>query len=177
MKSRAIVLGVILAGVFGVAEAKAEWVRCAYEGGYCRVPYPTVVRYGARGAYSEAEVGRGVSCSNRVFGDPIEGVHKTCWFAAGGYVRREVAPPPVYYRPPPPPPVYYREPPPRYDRPPPHYDRPPPPRVVDRPPPPPRVVDRPPPPQRVDRPPPQQQQPPADWELLRQKRNPGDPAR
>ena len=120
MKSRAIVLGVILAGVFGVAEAKADWVRCANEGGYCRVPYPTVVRYGARGAYSEAEVGRGVQCSNRAFGDPIEGVHKACWFAERGYRPA----PPRWDRPPPPPHWDRGPPPPRWDRggPPPFFD-------------------------------------------------------
>lgn len=73
------------------AQGRGEWVRCADEGGFCRVPFPTVVRYGARGSFAEMEVDRGVPCSNRVFGDPADGVRKSCWFqdrrGGGGWDR------------------------------------------------------------------------------------------
>ncbi len=62
--------------------ASAEWVPCARENGYCRVPYPTVVRYGARGSFAEAQVDRGVGCNNGTFSDPARGVAKSCFYLA-----------------------------------------------------------------------------------------------
>jgi len=73
--------------IFGPAPpAQAqELVPCAREGGFCRVPYPTRVIYGARGASSERFVrGGGIRCSNRAFGDPAPGTAKRCAFVARG---------------------------------------------------------------------------------------------
>lgn len=81
-----IALAAVLFGLSGVATASAqgrgEWVPCARENGFCRVPYPTVVRYGARGAYSEVQTDRGVRCNNDAFGDPINGIPKACFYLA-----------------------------------------------------------------------------------------------
>ena len=54
------------------------WRACASENGFCPVPYPTAVRFGANGRYVTLRVSRGVQCSNRVFGDPAVGVVKHC---------------------------------------------------------------------------------------------------
>lgn len=79
---------VLAAGVmFGaVPEAQAQnLVPCAREGGFCRVPYPTRVIYGAQGRNIEVFVrGGGIPCSNRAFGDPAPGRAKRCAFVARG---------------------------------------------------------------------------------------------
>jgi hypothetical protein len=77
--------------IFGVLLISApavfaqEIVFCAEENGYCRVPYPTRVIYGAGGGRSASQYvsGRGIACSNRVFGDPAPGAKKTCSYVAG----------------------------------------------------------------------------------------------
>ena len=59
-----------------------RWVSCAREGGVCRTPYPTTVRYGAHGQFSQARAAGPIRCSNSTFGDPIYGVGKSCSFLA-----------------------------------------------------------------------------------------------
>jgi hypothetical protein len=86
---RAVLTTAVLAtGVlFGPASAAQaqELVPCAREGGFCRVPYPTRVIYGARGANSERFVREGgIPCSNRAFGDPAPGRAKRCAFVSRG---------------------------------------------------------------------------------------------
>jgi hypothetical protein len=82
--------GIVACGlIVGAADVQAQnLVPCASEGGFCRVPYPTRVIYGARGRSAERFArGEGVSCSNSVFGDPAPGVPKRCAFIARGYDR------------------------------------------------------------------------------------------
>jgi len=77
----ALALGALWLG-FAPA-AKAEWVRCAREHEYCATPFPTMVRYGAHGAYTQRHTrGDGIPCNNEVFGDPLVGVLKHCDFWA-----------------------------------------------------------------------------------------------
>jgi len=60
---------------------RPRWVNCARENGFCRIPFPTRVRYGADGYFTFLDVeGHGIPCNNRVFGDPARGLRKTCWF-------------------------------------------------------------------------------------------------
>ena len=60
---------------------RPRWVNCARENGFCRIPFPTRVRYGAEGYFTFLEVeGRGIPCTNRAFGDPARGLPKACWF-------------------------------------------------------------------------------------------------
>ena len=55
------------------------WAGCASEPRVCRVPYPTHIRYGARGRYVQLWVRGGpIRCDNYTFGDPIPGVRKSC---------------------------------------------------------------------------------------------------
>lgn len=64
-------------------------VPCARENEFCRVPYPTQVVYGVPGRRTAVEVdGRGVQCSNDVFGDPARGIPKRCAYRAQGYGER-----------------------------------------------------------------------------------------
>lgn len=58
-----------------------NWVFCAPEGGNCRVPHPTSVRFGANGAYQTRRVASGIACTNQVFGDPARGTPKQCEYA------------------------------------------------------------------------------------------------
>ncbi len=79
------------ASVWAVPAAQAQGlVPCAPEHGFCRVPYPTRVIYGVPGRNTEMFVrGRGVPCSNEVFGDPAPGFVKRCAYVerryGGGY--------------------------------------------------------------------------------------------
>jgi hypothetical protein len=72
-------------GAVPVALAQGNFVPCAEENGYCRVPYPTRVFYGVPGRLVALDVDqRGTQCSNDVFGDPAPGSHKTCVYVARG---------------------------------------------------------------------------------------------
>ncbi|PHP65458.1 hypothetical protein CSC94_19065 [Zhengella mangrovi] len=61
-------------------QARAEWVKCADENGYCYLEQGTDVRYGARGTFAMDYFGAGrMHCSNNTFGDPLYGVRKACF--------------------------------------------------------------------------------------------------
>lgn len=64
--------------------SRGDWVVCAYEGDYCRVPGNATVRYGAEGRYQERDVNGGIACNNGVFGDPLPGYAKLCEYRRGG---------------------------------------------------------------------------------------------
>jgi hypothetical protein len=73
-------------GAMPSAALAQSLVPCAQERGFCRVPYPTRVIYGVPGRSTALFVrGRGVPCSNRVFGDPAPGVFKRCAYVARDY--------------------------------------------------------------------------------------------
>ena len=59
---------------------------CAVEGATCTVNTPTLIAYGANGAFAYRLVsGGGVSCTNTAFGgDPLYGVAKGCHLAPAG---------------------------------------------------------------------------------------------
>ena len=78
-------LGLIVS-LASVAPASAQnLVYCSPENSFCRVPYPTTVYYGYRGAVTARQVNGGViPCNNRTFGDPAPGVPKACSFVARG---------------------------------------------------------------------------------------------
>lgn len=81
------VAGMMLAlagGQSAFAQGRGGWVACAHEGGFCRTPYPTTVRYGARGGWAEQDADRGIPCRNDVFGDPAPGVVKSCFYRERG---------------------------------------------------------------------------------------------
>lgn len=59
-----------------------NWVYCAPENGTCSFnsSQARYVRYGQNGAYKIQWKENNVSCSNGVFGDPLVGTVKSCWY-------------------------------------------------------------------------------------------------
>ena len=60
------------------ATQKSAWIKCADEGGRCNFAGVRTIRYGADGKYVTREFRNSVECTNQTFGDPIEGVTKSC---------------------------------------------------------------------------------------------------
>ncbi len=58
----------------------AGWVKCAEEGGVCEPPYRTTIAYGSGGSFAIKPVRRALACTNEVFGDPVPGVRKACYY-------------------------------------------------------------------------------------------------
>ena len=80
-----LVLGTSFVAAPGLAVAQGL-VPCAPEHGSCRVPYPTQVIYGVPGHSTARDVaGRGIPCSNEIFGDPAPGIQKRCSYVARGH--------------------------------------------------------------------------------------------
>ena len=57
-----------------------DWIFCANEGGICSFSGPMEVRYGESGSYFYLILTDGTPCTNAVFGDPIVGVGKHCYY-------------------------------------------------------------------------------------------------
>lgn len=55
-----------------------QWLVCAREGEYCRLPGPARVRYGANGRHVERQETYGLACNNATFGDPAPETAKLC---------------------------------------------------------------------------------------------------
>lgn len=79
-----IVASAIVAAILGwspVAYAE-RWVYCATEGGFCSAPYGAYIHYGQGGAFAHLRSPPGgLPCNNFVFGDPLFGVPKQCFFS------------------------------------------------------------------------------------------------
>jgi polyhydroxyalkanoate synthesis regulator phasin len=56
-----------------------RWSICANEGEYCKFKGQKSIRYGAGERWNYQTARNGISCSNKVFGDPASGVHKACY--------------------------------------------------------------------------------------------------
>lgn len=56
------------------------WTLCADEKGQCQFSGYQTVRYGASGKYYYGSYLNGASCTNAVFGDPVENVVKKCYY-------------------------------------------------------------------------------------------------
>lgn len=54
---------------------------CASEHEFCTFSGTALVRYGLDGSYAYDTYTDGVSCSNAVFGDPLIGATKQCWYS------------------------------------------------------------------------------------------------
>lgn len=57
-----------------------EWIFCANESSFCPFSGTREVRYGANGVYVYKTLTDGTDCANYVFGDPVPGVLKSCWY-------------------------------------------------------------------------------------------------
>ncbi|WP_245317952.1 MULTISPECIES: hypothetical protein [unclassified Mesorhizobium] len=58
---------------------RERWAACADEGDYCDFYGRKVVRYGARGQFTQDVFRNGVQCDNDTFGDPAPGREKRCY--------------------------------------------------------------------------------------------------
>lgn len=67
-------------GDYGSRPGRGGWVPCANEGDFCDFSGRAVVRFGARGQYTQDVFRDGVECSNDAFGeDPAPDVPKRCY--------------------------------------------------------------------------------------------------
>lgn len=71
------------------------WTFCAKQNRTCTVPGTRIVRFGANGKYTYATITNSVKCNQIVFGDPIQGVAKTCDYASAGAPRPTNTPTPT----------------------------------------------------------------------------------
>lgn len=83
MKNLVAASAVVAAVLIWPPAAHAQgWVPCATEGGFCYAPEGAVVYHGARGAFTHRRSPPGgLPCDNQVFGAPLVGVHKACFFS------------------------------------------------------------------------------------------------
>ncbi len=58
----------------------STWTFCANEGDQCSFTGTKEVRYGANGSYSSIIFTNGTPCTNAVFGDPLYGTVKQCYY-------------------------------------------------------------------------------------------------
>jgi hypothetical protein len=58
-----------------------SWTFCANEGGTCSFTGTKTVRYGANNSWATGTYTSSVGCNNNVFGDPIEGTQKACYYS------------------------------------------------------------------------------------------------
>ena len=70
------------AAMFTSASSAQAWEFCAREHGFCYAPYGALIHYGRDGAFTHRlSPPGGLPCNNGVFGDPLVGIHKLCFFS------------------------------------------------------------------------------------------------
>ncbi len=66
---------------YGSRPDRGGWIACAREKEFCDFGGRKLVRYGARGQYTQGVFRNGVRCGNNAFGeDPAPGEHKRCYY-------------------------------------------------------------------------------------------------
>ncbi|WP_158815806.1 hypothetical protein [Methylocapsa sp. S129] len=71
------------AAILASSSAAQAWEFCAREHGFCAAPYGAVIHYGRYGVFANRRSAPGgLPCNNDVFGDPLVGAHKLCFFSA-----------------------------------------------------------------------------------------------
>lgn len=58
-----------------------SYTYCSVERGYCSFSGTRVIRYGTKGIYIYKVATDGVSCTNDIFGDPLLGAKKACFYS------------------------------------------------------------------------------------------------
>jgi len=77
--------GILKACYLAPAGGPAGYTTCAEEGGTCSFTgYARTVAYGANGAFASRVFTASTPCTNEVFGDPVNGVKKSCYLAPAG---------------------------------------------------------------------------------------------
>ncbi len=70
----------------------AGWTFCANETGQCSFTGTANVRYGANGSYFYKILTNGISCTNAIFGDPLSGTVKQCYYQSASEITYLVDP-------------------------------------------------------------------------------------
>ena len=68
-------------GVVATPTPTTTWVGCASEGSVCAFTGTRQVRYGANNIFSYRTATGTIGCNNAVFGDPLYGTYKSCYYA------------------------------------------------------------------------------------------------
>jgi spore coat protein U-like protein len=81
------VAGALDVGAYEVADTAAgakpvTWTACAAEGKTCRFSGTREVRFGSKATYTSKIVTASTPCTTAVFGDPVQGLAKTCDYAS-----------------------------------------------------------------------------------------------
>jgi hypothetical protein len=78
-----IISTIVLTAFFGSADVAhaAGYTYCSKERQNCSFEGTRVIRYGANGTYTFKTATDGVSCNNSVFGDPLRGTVKACYYS------------------------------------------------------------------------------------------------
>ncbi|MDD7910415.1 DUF3011 domain-containing protein [Pseudovibrio exalbescens] len=61
-------------------DAVDGWKRCALEYQVCKVPYPTLVRFGAGNKFNQRQVNSEIACTVRQFDNPNPNRQKACYY-------------------------------------------------------------------------------------------------
>jgi Flp pilus assembly pilin Flp len=69
-----------LGGNVATSNPAGAWIYCAAEGETCSFPGTKNVRYGENGYYYYRTFTNSTPCTNAVFGDPIYGTYKHCYY-------------------------------------------------------------------------------------------------
>lgn len=69
-------------GGASVSPPVVSWTSCATENGTCTVPGTREVRYGVGNSYVSKIVTGLIACTNAIFGDPAQGIAKSCSFSS-----------------------------------------------------------------------------------------------
>jgi hypothetical protein len=78
----AATIAIAILGSSPQAFAQGRWIHCATEGGFCGAPGGAMIHYGRNGAFTHVRSPPGgLPCNNSVFGDPLVGVHKECFYS------------------------------------------------------------------------------------------------
>ena len=85
------VQGVVKSCSYSILPSTPQWIACAVENQTCVLPGSAKVRYGALGAFATREATDRIACSNAVFGDPIQGIVKSCFYRSTSAAQNNAA--------------------------------------------------------------------------------------
>jgi len=83
-------LSSVYSSLSSISVVDPEFTFCGYENDICTVDGTREVKYGAEGLFFSKIVTGSVDCTNAVFGDPIPGVLKACYYAPENLATNEL---------------------------------------------------------------------------------------
>ncbi|RYF04348.1 MAG: DUF1996 domain-containing protein, partial [Oxalobacteraceae bacterium] len=85
------VQGIVKSCSYSILPSAPQWIACASENQTCILPGSAQVRYGALGTFATRDATNRIVCNNAVFGDPIQGIVKSCFYRAAGAAQDNTA--------------------------------------------------------------------------------------